>query len=132
MWDEANCACGHEFSKQGRIDSIPLYFEAVKSAIEYSKMAQKFSEESEGVEAKYYDYEAQFGAYFANTYLSWMRGMAKDNFVNSKMEGDFSSKEVEMLDAEFGKIIDADFGEKSEEIDKYLEIYNKNAKRLLP
>ncbi|MBQ7286934.1 MAG: hypothetical protein IJW73_04150 [Candidatus Gastranaerophilales bacterium] len=129
-WDEGNGACGHKFSKKDRIESIPMYLEAVKSAIEYSKMAENFASKTTGLDKKYYEYEAQFGAYFANIYLSWISGMAKDNFNNPKMESGFSTVEVDKIDAEYQKIIKADFDKKAEAIDEYLEIYIPNAEKI--
>ena len=129
-WDEGNGACGHEFSKERRINSILMYFDALNSAIEYSNQAKKLSQNSQGVESKYYAYEAKSGEFFANTYLSWMRGMAKYNFQDEKMGSKFSDEEIKAIDAEFKKIINADFDDKKDAIDEYLEIYNLNSKKL--
>ncbi|MBQ8636203.1 hypothetical protein IJ425_08645 [bacterium] len=124
-WDESNGACGHEFSLEGRIDSIPMYLDAVESAINYSQMAKELSKENQGRRALYFDYESQLGEFYANTYLSWIKGMANWNFEDDRMLSDVDEQTRNMLNDDFQAIIDADLADKKEAMSNYLKLYKE-------
>lgn len=121
-WDEGNGACGHPFNKERRLNSIPMYFESIKSAINYSQKAQELSLNEDGNKAKYYEYEAKIGEYFANMYISWVSGMANYNFEDTRVTP-LPEKERNELKEQYSKIINADFDKKEDEINSYLEMY---------
>ena len=122
-WDEGNASCGHTFSKERRLNSIPIYLDAVKSAIEYSDEAKKLSEKTSYSESKYYNFESKVGEYFANTYLSWIEGMANWNFEDKRVKP-LSDEEREVLSASYKEILNAQLSEKPAKIDEYLKLYN--------
>jgi len=124
-WDEGNGACGHEFNPERREESIPMYLDAVESAIVYSKMAENMSNDAQGRDSLYFEYEAKVGEYFANTYLSWIRGMANWNFEDEKMQNDVDEEKRVELDEKFKKIIDAPLDEKSDLIKDYVASYKE-------
>lgn len=122
-WDEGNGACGHEFDKERRLDSIPMYLDAVKSAIDYSNKAAQLSDKTSYSEEKYYNFEAKLGEYFANTYLSWIEGMADWNFRDERVMP-LIEEEREELSASYKEILNAQLSEKPAKIDEYLKLYN--------
>lgn len=122
-WDEGNGACGHTFSKERRLNAIPMYLDAVKSAIEYSIKARELSSKTNYSESKYYDYESKLGEYFANTYLSWIEGMSDWNFRDERVQP-LNDDEREELSASYKKILEANLSEKPAQIDEYLKLYN--------
>ncbi|MBQ8475778.1 hypothetical protein IJ531_01820, partial [bacterium] len=83
-WDEGHGACQHKFDRQRCINSIPEYLKAAQMAIDYMGKAMFLSSMEKGDKAKYYEYEAQTGEYFANKYLEWIEGMANYNFEPQK------------------------------------------------
>ena len=121
-WDEGNGACGHPFSKERRLYSIPMYLDAVKSAIDYSNKAEELSSFKQGNEAKYYNYESKVGRFFADTYLSWVEGMADWNFVDDRVQP-LNDSERQELSNSYKNIKNAGFSEKSTKIDEYLKLY---------
>ena len=122
-WDEGNGACGHTFSKERRLNSIPMYLDAVKSAIDYSNKATELASKTSYSQEKYYNYEAKVGEYFANTYLSWVEGMANWNFEDERVKP-LIKEEREELSSSYRKILEADLQEKPAKIDEYLKLYN--------
>ena len=122
-WDEGNGACGHPFSKERRLNSIPMYLDAVKTAIEYSNKSSKLSSTDGWKKSQYYGYEAKVGEYFANTYLSWVEGMANWNFEDERVKP-LSEKEREELSASYKEILNVQLSEKPAKIDEYLKLYN--------
>ena len=125
MWDEGNGACGHEFSKEKRIESIPQYLDSIKSGLEFIKMAEELSSQNTNDIAKqYYDLEAKTGKYFVDTYLGWVSGMADYNFVDTRVCPKSNEKREE-LQSLYNKILTTDYNSKSESIDNYLKMYLK-------
>ncbi len=122
-WDEGNGACGHPFSKERRLNSIPMYLDAVKTAIKYSEKSSELSSSTTDRKSEYYGYEAKVGEYFANTYLSWVEGMADWNFRDERVKP-LDDKEREKLSASYKEILAAPFSEKTTKIDEYLKLYN--------
>lgn len=122
-WDEGNGACGHAFSKERRLNSIPMYLNAIKSAVDYSKKADLLSLTTTGKKSEYYKYEAKVGEFFANTYASWVQGMADYNFRDSRVIT-LPDEEREELNEQYNKIINADILLKKYYIDKYTEAYH--------
>ena len=127
-WDEGNGACGHKFNPQRRINAIPMYFDAIKSAISYSKHAKYLSQTSDKYDKKYYEYEARVGEYFANTYIGWVKGMANYNFEDKAMRTYLDEKTRLEIEKQYEKIIDADFDDKIRALNEYLEIYSQYTK----
>lgn len=122
-WDEGNGACGHTFSKERRLNSIPMYLDAAKSAIEYSNKAAELSAKTSYSTSKYYDYESKLGEYFANTYLSWIEGMADWNFRDERVKP-LSEEERQELSTTYKDILNSELSEKPAKIDEYLKLYN--------
>lgn len=122
-WDEGDGACGHPFNKERRLKSIPMYLDAVKSAIEYTNKASELSTVTTGNKSKYYELESKVGEYFANTYLSWIEGMANWNFEDERVRP-LDNKEREKLSTSYKEILNATLSEKTTKIDEYLKLYN--------
>lgn len=122
-WDEGNGACGHAFNKERRLNSIPMYLNAIKSAVDYYEEANILSLATTGKKSEYYKYEAKVGEFFANTYLSWVQGMADYNFNDSRVTP-LPDSEREELNRQYEKIINSNLDLKKYYIDKYLEAYN--------
>jgi len=125
LWDEGNGACGHEFSKEKRIESILEYLDSIKSGIEFIKMAQDLSNQSDDkLEQQYFELEAKVGKYFVDTYLGWVSGMADYNFSDERVCPK-EDKIREELKETYNKIILANYESKTEAIDEYIKIYLK-------
>ena len=122
-WDEGDGACGHPFSKKRRLNSIPLYLDAVKSAIEYSNNSSELSSVTSGDKSKYYEFEAKTGEYFANTYLTWIKEMADWNFTDTRVSP-LNNESKEELSQSYKAILDATLSEKPKKIDEYIKLYN--------
>lgn len=122
-WDEGDGACGHPFDKNRRLNAIPMYLDAIKSAIEYSNKASELSSTTDGDKSEYYDYESKVGEYFTNTYLSWVEGMADWNFIDERVKP-LNNDERKELSESYKEILNATLSEKPTKIDKYLKLYN--------
>ena len=123
-WDEGNGACGHEFSAQRRLKSIPMYLTASKKAIEYSKKADELKEKTQNTLDKvYYEYESEVGKHYANMYLSWIQGMANYNFEDERVLP-LESEKRDYINEKFQEILYSKFQDKSLKIDEYIELYN--------
>lgn len=124
-FDEGNGSFGHEFSAKRRVVSIPMYFDAVNAAFEYQKKAQELSDKADSSQKrKYYQYESQFGNFFANTYLTWIKGMADYNFADDRV-CKLEESERSYLNAQYQKILDADDSKKPDLMKNYLSLYQR-------
>ena len=125
LWDEGNGACGHEFSKEKRIESIVEYLDSIKLGIEFVKMAQDLSAKStDELEKQYYDLEIETGKYFVDTYLNWVSGMADYNFVDLNVCPK-PNETREILKNAYNKILIADYNSKTNAINEYTKLYLK-------
>ena len=115
--------CGKEIKNNSKCDCTIAKLDAVKSAIDYSNKAAQLSDKTSYSEEKYYNFEAKLGEYFANTYLSWIEGMADWNFRDERVMP-LIEEEREELSASYKEILNAQLSEKPAKIDEYLKLYN--------
>ena len=115
-----------EFNKERIANSIPMYLDAVKSAISYSYQAKALAQKASGEDKKYYEFEGKTGEYFANTYLSWLQGMVKHELEDERTQAGLLESEKKLINKEFAKIIDADFVDKTQLINEFSKFYREN------
>lgn len=126
-WDEGGGACGHKQSPMRQIKAIPLYLEAVKSGIKYTKKADELSKKEDGIKKEYYDYERQIGEYFVNLYLSWVQGMANWMFESKDHCPKPENIRTALNEQYTNMLNNSDLDEKESMINSYIESYCKQA-----
>lgn len=87
-WDEGFGACGNKIDEKRTTDAVVMYFDVIKSNIEYLKSVKNLKNSNSNQKIKeYLKFEEEYGQHWLNNYTDSTKGMAEwtmnpENSVN--------------------------------------------------